>query len=67
MITLRNLREMYAWRDTSGANDVQATWRFPHHFVSSDGTVGAASTVACSAGIAALNGGRGGANIPAAD
>lgn len=35
-----------------------------HHEVEKDGTVGAANLSACSAAIAVLNGGRGGANIP---
>ncbi len=34
--------------------------KLPHHAVSADGTVGAADDTACSAAIAAINGGRGG-------
>jgi len=60
-------RKVYAWQDPDGDPDTQAAWKFPHHLVSSDGAPGSASTKACSAGIAALNGGRGGANIPDAD
>ena len=57
-------RQAYAWVDPDGDADTKAAYKFIHHFVSSDGDVGAASTVACSAGIAVLNGGRGGSNIP---
>lgn len=56
------LREEYAY--VPGADASKSTCKFPHHFVSPDGTPGAASTVACSAGIAALNGARGGADLP---
>lgn len=56
------LREEYAYVPSSDAS--KSDCKFPHHFVSSDGTPGAASTVACSTGIAALNGGRGGADLP---
>lgn len=41
--------------------------KFLHHEVSSDGRVGPANTTACSAGIAALHGARGGTTIPEAD
>jgi HK97 family phage major capsid protein len=61
------LRKEYAWVDPDGDPDTKGAYKFPHHFVSDDGTVGAASSKACSAGIAALNGGRGGADIPDAD
>jgi hypothetical protein len=54
----------YAWVDPDGNEDTKAAYRFIHHFVSADGTVGDASTVACSAGIGVLNGGRGGSTIP---
>jgi hypothetical protein len=60
-------RQCYAWVDPDGDPDTKAAYKFPHHMVSSDGSVGAASTVACSAGIGVLNGGRGGADIPDAD
>lgn len=60
-------RQAYAWQDPDADADTKAAWKFIHHFVGDDGRVGAASTVACSAGIAILNGGRGGANIPDGD
>jgi HK97 family phage prohead protease len=61
------LTSEYAWRDSAGDDTAKASFRYPHHLVATDGSVGAASTVACSAGIAALNGARGGSTIPAAD
>jgi capsid assembly protease len=60
-------RKAYAWVDSDGDPDVKASYRFIHHFVSSDGTVGAASTKACSTGIGVLNGARGGTTIPSGD
>ncbi|MGH3094573.1 MAG: hypothetical protein ACRDMV_01065 [Streptosporangiales bacterium] len=61
------LRREYAWVDPDGDAEAKSSYKFPHHFVSDNGTVGAASTRACSAGIAVLNGSRGGADIPADD
>lgn len=61
------LTASHAWRDPSGDPSVKTTYRYIHHFIGGNGQVGAASTVACSAGIAVLNGGRGGTTIPAAD
>lgn len=58
---------MYAWRDPDGDATTKAAYKFPHHHVDGDGNPGAAVLIACSAGIAALNGGRGGAAIPDAD
>lgn len=57
-------RQAYAWVDPDGDADTKAAYKFIHHFVTADGDVGDASTVACSAGIAILNGGRSGTNIP---
>lgn len=57
----------YAWRDPDGEVGVKSTYKFIHHFVSAEGEPGKASTRACSAGIAILNGGRGGTKIPDAD
>jgi hypothetical protein len=57
------LARFYAWRDPDGDGDAKATYKFPHHMASG----GAANLKACSAGIGALNGGRGGASIPDAD
>jgi HK97 family phage prohead protease len=61
------LREAHAWVDPEGDPNAKSSYKFPHHFVSGAGDVGAASTRACSAGIAVLNGGRGGADIPEED
>jgi hypothetical protein len=59
--------EVYAWRDDEADTSVKSSYRFIHHFVGDDGGPQAASTVACSAGIGVLNGGRGGTTIPDAD
>ena len=60
-------RSAHAWIDPEGDPLTKSAYKFIHHFVDGDGKVGAASTRAASAGIAALNGGRGGANIPEGD
>jgi uncharacterized protein len=60
-------RQMFAWVDPSADEDTKGAYKFPHHMVSADGEVGAANLRACSAAIAALNGGRGGAKIPSGD
>ena len=60
-------KSAFAWQDPDGDAETKAAYRFIHHFVSEDGTVGEASTVACSTGIGVLNGGRGGTTIPAGD
>lgn len=60
-------RQAFAWVDDSANADKKAAYKFIHHEVASDGTVGAANTSACSAGIGVLNGGRGGTTIPDAD
>ncbi len=59
--------KIYAWKDPGGDVGTKNTYKFPHHMVSSDGTPGAANTRACSNGVAILNGGRGGADIPDSD
>lgn len=59
--------KMYAWKDGTADLSTKSAWKFPHHFVGADGTPGAASTKACQNGIAILNGGRGGADIPDGD
>lgn len=67
-------KKIFAWYDATapdpdgdGLPDSKSGWKFPHHFVDDEGNPGAASSKACSAGIAALNGGRGGADIPDKD
>ena len=62
---MSTLRKVFAWVDPK--NPTQSASKFPHHFVSSGGEVGAASTVACSSGIGILNGAHSGANIPPGD
>ena len=61
------LKMFSAWGDPKGDPEVKGTWKFGHHMVSTDGTVGAANMAACSATVAVLNGGRTPANIPAGD
>jgi hypothetical protein len=58
---------MYAWRDPEADPTTKTAYKFPHHEVDGDGNPGAANLTACSAGIAVLNGGRGGADIPDSD
>jgi uncharacterized protein len=60
-------RSAFAWQDPDGDATKKASYKFIHHEVASDGTVGAANLTACSSGIAVLNGGRGGADIPDGD
>jgi hypothetical protein len=60
------LDDVFAWKP-AGTDTTKSQWKGPHHFVSGDGKPGAASTKACSAVIGALNGGRGGFDIPDGD
>lgn len=60
-------RKAFAWVDPDGDPDAKASYKFIHHEVSADGTVGAANLTACTTAIGVLNGGRGGADIPDAD
>ncbi|MDI9885910.1 HK97 family phage prohead protease [Streptomyces sp. HNM0645] len=57
------LRTVYAWVDPDGDPEAKSNYKFPHHH----GVGGPANIRACIAGIAALNGARGGADIPEAD
>lgn len=57
-------RKAFAWIDSGADPDLKGSYRFIHHMVSADGTVGAANLTACSTGIGVLNGGRGGTVIP---
>jgi len=61
------LRQAHAWVDDDGDPDAKASYKFIHHEVSGDGEPGPANLRACSSGIAVLNGGRGGADIPDSD
>lgn len=60
-------RRAFAWQQGGSDGTKKNQFKFIHHFVDAGGAIGAASTVACSAGIAILNGGRSGTTIPAAD
>lgn len=60
-------RKMFAWVDPDANPDTKSAYKFPHHMVSVNGEIGAANIRACIAGIAALNGARGGADIPDSD
>jgi HK97 family phage prohead protease len=60
-------RQMFAWMDPEADPTTKGAYKFPHHMVDTDGEIGPASTRAASGGIAALNGARGGANIPDGD
>jgi len=60
-------RKMFAWVDPDANPDTKAAYKFPHHEVDSNGNIGAANVRGCIAGIAVLNGARGGADIPDAD
>lgn len=58
-----DLRSVYAWVDPEGDPAKKGSYKFPHHH----GVGGKANMRACLAGIAALNGGRGGSSIPDTD
>lgn len=60
-------RSAYAWQDTAADPKTKAAYKFIHHDVGEDGSVGAANVRAAIATIAILNGGRGGSNIPDSD
>ena len=60
-------RKAFAWVDSEADVDTKAAYKFIHHEVGSGGEIGAANFIGCSAGIAILNGGRGGADIPDSD
>ena len=56
-------RRIFAWLDPDADPTRKSSYGFPHHEVSNDGTPGAAVLDALAAGVAALNGARGGSNI----
>ncbi len=69
-LPLDTARAEYAWIDDTAVQDGQvpkSAAKFPHHDVGGDGVPGAANLAACSAAIAAIHGGRGGATIPDTD
>lgn len=59
--------KIFAWRDPDGDPKKKTSYKFPHHEVSGDGTPGAANVRGCQAGIAVLNGARGGTTVPGTD
>ncbi len=63
----RDLRRAHAWVDPDADPDTKTAYKFFHHEIGAGGEVGAANVRACRTGIAVLNGGRGGADIPAKD
>lgn len=60
-------RQAFAWQDPDGDEKTKAAYRFIHHEVGGDGSIGAANLRAASTGIGVLNGGRGGTTIPESD
>ncbi len=61
------LRRAHAWVDPDGDPSNKSSYKFIHHEVGKDGSVGPANVRGAINGIAVLNGGRGGADIPAKD
>lgn len=59
--------KMYAWYDPDANLETKSAYKFPHHEVDEDGNPGPANIRGCIAGIAVLNGARGGADIPEND
>ncbi len=59
--TAQDLRYVHAWWDPDGDPESASTYKLPHH----EGPAGPANVRACIAAIAALNGARGGVDIPA--
>src|SRR5947209_19334688 len=59
------LRRAYAWVDPEGDANTKSSYKFIHHEVTKDGTVGHANVRAAVYGLAVLNAARGGADIPA--
>lgn len=60
--SVSDLRSVFAWVDPEADPEMKSAYRFAHHMKS-----GEANIRACIAGIAALNGARGGTSIPDAD
>ena len=65
-----SLRAAHAWVDDAGDPNLKGSYKFIHHEVAEDGTVGAANLTGCSTGIGYLNrpaGATGRPNIPDGD
>ncbi len=60
-------RKFYAWVDSSADDTKKSSFKFGHHMVSGDGSIGAANVQACQAIIANLNGARSAPKIPSGD
>lgn len=61
--SVSDLRSVFAWAEAGGDPEAKSSYRFPHHH----GSGGPANVRAALAGIAVLNGARGGTSIPEAD
>jgi hypothetical protein len=61
--SIADLRSVFAFADSNADPEVKSSYKFPHHH----GPGGPANLRACMTGIAVLNGGRGGADIPDSD
>lgn len=60
-------QRVYGWRDEEQDVEAKSGWKFIHHFVSDKGDPGDASVRACIAGIAILNGAKGGSIVADSD
>jgi hypothetical protein len=60
-------RKAFAWADPGSDPKTKKAYKFIHHMVASDGTIGAANVRGSQFGISVLNGNLGGADIPDAD
>ena len=65
--TAAELKLMHAWMETDGDPEAKSSYKFPHHMVAENGSIGAANIKACSSAIGALNGARTPTTIPASD
>lgn len=61
------LRKAHAWVDPDGDPEEKESYKFLHHYIGEDGSVGAAAQRACSNAVAVLNGGRREPDIPDSD
>jgi hypothetical protein len=59
--------DVFASADPKANPNNKTDYKFPHHEVTQDGRAGPANVRAAINGIAVLNGGRGGADIPKAE
>jgi HK97 family phage prohead protease len=65
-LTEEELSQFYAYQIVDADPEAKSSYKLPHH-ENDDGTAGAANVRALSAAVAALNGARGGVDIPDAD